>query len=79
MIFFSGGCEDRPILWAFFMNLSLETIYLSSELREKMALSLKLPINLFFNTAHNLITFSIVFTKKNLNFFLKFQNVYEFI
>ena len=28
---FSGGWEDRPILWAFFMNLSLETIYLSPE------------------------------------------------
>ena len=32
---FSGGCEDRPILWAFFTNLSLEIIYLSPELREK--------------------------------------------
>ena len=32
---FSGGCEDWPILWAFFTNLSLETIYLSPELREK--------------------------------------------
>ena len=33
--FFSGGYEDMPILWAFFTNLSLETIYLSPELREK--------------------------------------------
>ena len=32
--FFSGGCEDRPILLAFCKNLSLETIYLSPELRE---------------------------------------------
>ena len=32
---FSGGCEDMPILQAFFTNLSLETIYLSIELREK--------------------------------------------
>ena len=24
----SGGCEDRPILWAFFTNLSPETIYI---------------------------------------------------
>ena len=31
----SGGCEDRDILWAFFTNLSIETIYLSLELREK--------------------------------------------
>ena len=31
-----------------------------------MALSLKLPIKIFFfNTVHNLITFSIVFTNKN--------------
>ena len=35
MIFFSGGCEERLILWAFFTNLSLETIYLSPKLREK--------------------------------------------
>ena len=35
LIFFSGGCEDRPILWAFFTNFSLETIYLSPDLREK--------------------------------------------
>ena len=33
--FLSCGCEDRPILWAFFTNLSLETIYLSPELLEK--------------------------------------------
>ena len=31
----SGGCEDRPILRAFFTDLLLETIYLSPELREK--------------------------------------------
>ena len=31
----SGGCEDRPILLAFFTTLSLETIYLSPDLREK--------------------------------------------
>ena len=29
------GCEDRDILWAFFTNLSIESIYLSLELREK--------------------------------------------
>ena len=33
--FFSGGCDDMPILLAFFTNFSLETIYLSAELREK--------------------------------------------
>ena len=33
--FFSGGCEDMPILQAFFTNFSLETIYLSPDLREK--------------------------------------------
>ena len=33
--FFSGGFEGRTILWAFFTNFSLETIYLSPELREK--------------------------------------------
>ena len=35
IVFFSGGCEDRDILWAFFTNLSVESIYLSPELREK--------------------------------------------
>ena len=30
-----GGCDDRDILWAFFTNLSLESIYLSPELRKK--------------------------------------------
>ena len=34
-LFFSGGCEDMPILQAFFTNFSLETIYLSPDLREK--------------------------------------------
>ena len=33
--FLSGGCEDMDILWAFFINLSIESIYLSPELREK--------------------------------------------
>ena len=33
--FLSGGCEDREILWAFFTNLSIESIYLSPELREE--------------------------------------------
>ena len=33
--FLRGGCEDRDISWAFFTNLSIETIYLSPELREK--------------------------------------------
>ena len=33
--FLSGGCEDRDILWAFFTNSSIESIYLSLELREK--------------------------------------------
>ena len=37
--FLSGGCEDTDKLWAFFTNLSIESIYLSFELREKMALS----------------------------------------
>ena len=32
----SGGCEDRDILWAFFTNLSIENIYLSLELHEKL-------------------------------------------
>ena len=35
IFFLSGGCEDRAILWAFFTNFSLETIYLSAKLREK--------------------------------------------
>ena len=26
------GCEDRDILWAFFTNLSIESIYLSNYL-----------------------------------------------
>ena len=61
-----GGCEDRPLLWAFFTNLSLETIYLSPELREKWRyLSNYQSKNFFFNTVHNLITFSMVFTNKN--------------
>ena len=29
VVFLSGGCEDRDILWTFFTSLSLETIYLS--------------------------------------------------
>ena len=32
---FSGGCEGRPILWAFLTIFSRETIYLSPKLREK--------------------------------------------
>ena len=32
--YFSGGCEDMPILQAFFTNFSLETIYLSPDIRE---------------------------------------------
>ena len=26
-----GGCEDRDILWSFFTNLLIESIYLSPE------------------------------------------------
>ena len=33
--FLNEGCEDRDILWAFFVNLSIETMYLSPELHEK--------------------------------------------
>ena len=35
IFFLSVGCEGRDILWAFFTNLSIETIYLSPELRKK--------------------------------------------
>ena len=35
IFYFSGGCEGRPILWAFFTIFSRETIYLSPKLREK--------------------------------------------
>ena len=63
--FLSGGCEDRDILWEFFTNLSIETTYLSPELREKWPYLQNYQSNFFFNTVHNLITFSIVFTNKN--------------
>ena len=54
------------ILWAFFTIFSLETIYLSPKLREKWPyLSNCQSNNFFFNTVHNLITFSIVFTNKS--------------
>ena len=36
--FFSGGCENMPILQAFLTNFSLETIYLSPDLGEKWPL-----------------------------------------
>ena len=52
----SGGCEDRDILWAFFTNLSIESIYLSPELR-KNGLIFKTTDQKKINTVHNLITF----------------------
>ena len=63
--FMSGGCENRDVLWAFFMNLSIETIYLSPELREKCPYLQNYQSKKKINTVHNLITFSIVFTNKN--------------
>ena len=33
--FLSGGSEKRDIVWAFFTNLSIKSIYLSIELSEK--------------------------------------------
>ena len=53
------------MLWAFFMNLSLETIYLSPKLSEKCPYLKTANKVFFFNTVHNLITFSIVFTNKS--------------
>ena len=70
IFFFSGGYEDMSILWAFFTNLSLETIYLSPELHEKWPFLFLNPVpNLFtsiskvcfFIMFHNLFTFFIVF------------------
>ena len=55
---FSGGCE-------FFTNLSLDTIYLSPKLRENGLFFKTDNQRIFFNTVHNLIAFSIVFTNKN--------------
>ena len=46
--FFSGGCEDRLILWAFFTNLVLETIYLQNYLKN----------GLIFKTTNQRIFFS---------------------
>ena len=63
--FLGGGCENRDILWAFFTNLSLESIYLSPELREKWPYLQNYQSKKKFTTVHNLITFSIVFTNKN--------------
>ena len=64
--FLSVGCEVRDILWAFFTNLSIESIYLSPELREKWPyLQNYQSKTKKINTVHNLITFSIVFTNKN--------------
>ena len=62
--FLSGGCEDKDIIWAFFTNLSIESIYLSLELREKLSYLQNYHSTFFFNTVHDLITFSIVFTNK---------------
>ena len=61
----SGGCEDRDILLAFFTNLSIESIYLSPELREKWPYLQNYHSKKKISTVHNLITFSIVFTNKN--------------
>ena len=57
--FFSGGREDRDILWAFFYELSIESFYLSPELREKWPYLQNYQPNFCFNTVHNLIIFSI--------------------
>ena len=57
-----GGCEDRDILWAFFMNLS---IYLQNYVKNGLIFKTINQRNFFFNTVHNLISFSMVFTNKN--------------
>ena len=64
----------------FFTNLSIESIYLSLQLRQKWSYLQNYHSNFFFNTVHNPITFSIVF-KKNvfLNYlsFKIFMNLYS--
>ena len=54
-LFLSGGCEDMDILWAFFTNSSIESIYLSFELREKLPYLQNYHSIFFFNTARSLI------------------------
>ena len=47
LFFSSGGCEDRAILWAFFTNLSIESIYLLNYVKN----------GLIFKTANQIIFF----------------------
>ena len=56
----SGACEDRDILWSFLTNLSIESIYLSTDLREKWPyLQNYLLLHIYFNerqsVQHNII------------------------
>ena len=60
---FSGGCEDRPILWAFFTNLSLETIYLSPELREKWPYLQNSHSKFFFSTQCIILLLFLLFSQ----------------
>ena len=60
--FFSGGCEGRPILRAFFG--SKLSIYLQNYVKNGLIFKTA-NLLFFFNAVHNLITFFMVFKNKN--------------
>ena len=65
--FLSGGCEDRPISWAFSrIYRSKLSIYLQNYVKNGLIFkTTNQKKKKKINTVHNLITFSIVFTNKN--------------
>mgnify|MGYP001284833861 CR=1 FL=1 len=63
ILFFSGGCEDNGHFSRFFC--SKLSIYLQNYVKNGLIFKTANQIIFFFNTVHNLITFSMVFTNKN--------------
>ena len=63
-LFLGGGCEDRDILWSFFTNLSIESIYLSPELREKWPYLQNCHSKIFFSTQCIILLPFLSFSKK---------------
>ena len=61
----------------FFTNLSIKSIYLSIELREKWPYLQNYHSKKNFNTVHTLIAFSFVFTKKIFFFFFMSNSALE--
>ena len=60
--FLCGGCKDRDILLAFFTNLSNESIYLSTELREKWPY-LQNYLSIFFSTQCIILLLFLLFSQ----------------